>query len=134
MGAKDDPGDEKKSLGDNAATATMTSKKNQSKIAEAFFKGEIKDKTTKDSRKAAESLHALKTIKKNPTWVPADNKTKMLKQSSKQGLPPAELAKMRAQIGDTVPQDVVASTTKEIAEGDSLPNLAGNLSFKNPML
>lgn len=110
------------------------------KVAEAFFRGEIRDKTTKESRKAADCLSSLKTIKKNPSWVPSDSRTKMLKQSSKKGgLPSSELAKMRAQIGDTVPSEIVASTTKEISEQSSLDDNApssshGNHAFKNPML
>lgn len=111
----------------------------RSSIAEAFFRGEIRDRTTKESRKAAESLSALKTIKKNPSWVPVDSRTKMLKQSSKSGLPPAELAKMRAQVGDTVPSEVVASTMMRIAEAGSTSSTSKDekmlpQSFKNPML
>lgn len=114
-----------------------TSKKS---FADAFFRGEIRDRTTKESRKAADCLSALKTIKKNPSWVPVDSRTKMLKQSSKKaGLPPAELAKMRALIADTVPSEIVDTTTRQIAEasssaGGGTASSPSAAQFKNPML
>lgn len=108
----------------------------------AFFSGKVRDKTTKESRKAADCLSSLKTIKKNPLWMPSDSKTKMLKQSSKNGgLPSSELAKIHAQIGDTMPVEVLANTTKQIAEFTSSDqpsaggsSMTGNYAFKNPML
>lgn len=95
------------------ASKSSSSKK---KLVDAFFRGKIRDSTTKESRKAAESLAALKTIRKNPSWVPVDSRTKMLKQSSKAGLPPAELSKMRAQIGETVPDTIISDVMRDIAE------------------
>lgn len=100
-------------------------------LAQAFFSGQIRDKTTKESRKAAESLAALKTIKKNPTWVPVDNSTKMLKRSA---ISSSELAKMQAQIGDTVPSEIVMDTARHISESSTTASHSKGMSFKNPML
>jgi hypothetical protein len=107
-------------------------------VCQAFFRGDIKDRTTKESRKAAENLALLKTIKKNPSWNPVDNKSKMLKKTSG-SLSSSDLAKMRMQIGDTMPGVVVAQMTSEIAESSSSSSLmpmsgVQDKSFKNPML
>lgn len=100
-------------------------------VAQAFFSGQIRDRTTKESRKAAESLAALKTIKKNPSWVPVDSTTKMLKKSA---ITSSELAKMQAQIGDTVPSEIVMDTARHISESSFSHASHKGLSFKNPML
>jgi hypothetical protein len=115
-----------------------------SNVCQAFFRGEIKDKTTKESRKAAENLALLKTIKKNPKWTPVDNKSKILKKTSS-SLSSTDLAKMRMQIGDTMPGDVVNQMTSDIAESSSssscssslqknTPNHQSSSAIKSPML
>ena len=116
------------------------SSSSSSKICQAFFSGEIKDKTTKESRKAAENLALLKTIKKNPSWKPVDNKSKVLKKTGA-SLSSSDLAKMRMQIGDTMPSDVVAQITRDIAEETNLNSVSNgnnnnnnNKGFKSPML
>jgi hypothetical protein len=43
-------------------------------LSERFFKGQIPDRTTKESRKAAESLAILKNGKRNPHWKPLNSK------------------------------------------------------------
>lgn len=45
-----------------------------SSLSQAFFGGKIRDKTTKQSRKAAEDLAILKTKEKNPGWNPTNAK------------------------------------------------------------
>lgn len=122
--------------GKDAVAATTTGKKNAAAVADAFFRGQIRDRTTKESRKAAESLAALKTIRKNPSWVPVDNKTRMLKRSS---ISSSELAKMQAQIGDTVPTEVVQDAARHISEMPSssasdAKAAAMSSSFRSPML
>jgi hypothetical protein len=109
----------------------------------AFFNGSIKDRTTKESRKAAECLSTLKTISKNPSWKPTDNRTKLLKKSSAT-MQPCELARMRMQIGNTVPEDVIHGLTRDISQqqqlhqaGDGNSNGRSNFGhgmIKNPML
>ena len=115
-----------------------SSKGGSGSICHAFFSGEIKDRTTKESRKAADNLAVLKTIKKNPAWTPADNKSKMLKKSSG-SLSSSDLAKMRMQIGDTVPSEVVTRMTSDLAEAcTSLPASSAASSsvshLRSPML
>ena len=127
-------------------SCTMEKSSRSNALSQAFFKGEIKDKTTKESRKAAESLALLKTIKKNPSWKPVDTKSKLLKKTSSQ-LSSSYLAKMRMQIGDTVPDEVVSSITQDIAGPSSascsspLPSSSSSAAAhsmdrqgKNPML
>ena len=46
----------------------------QSGIARDFFSGNIKDRTTKQSRDAAEKLAILKTKHKNPSWQPMNTR------------------------------------------------------------
>lgn len=43
-------------------------------IAHDFFTGKIKDKTTKESRKAAQDLAILRNKQRNPEWSPVNSK------------------------------------------------------------
>jgi hypothetical protein len=43
-------------------------------IANDFFSGKIRDRTTKQSRKAADDLALLKSKHKNPEWQPVNAK------------------------------------------------------------
>jgi hypothetical protein len=108
--------------------------KPSSSTCQAFFSGAIKDKTTKESRKAAECLSSLRTISKNPSWKPLDSRTRMLKKSSA-SMQPCELARMKMQIGDTVP---VSGMTRDLSQDisgncGSGGTLNRNMS-KSPML
>ena len=46
----------------------------QSGLSRDFFSGTIKDRTTKQSRDAAEKLAILKTKHKNPSWQPLNTR------------------------------------------------------------
>jgi hypothetical protein len=39
-------------------------------MSTSFFTGGIRDRTTKESREAANALASVKTMQRNPTWVP----------------------------------------------------------------
>ena len=45
-------------------------------LAQAFFSGKIRDRTTKQSRKAADDLAILKSKHKNPDWQPTNAKVR----------------------------------------------------------
>ena len=65
-------------------TSSTSSKKNSSSsssssvsssvLGRAFFSGQIRDTTTKQSRKAAGDLALLKNKSKNPQWTPMNAK------------------------------------------------------------
>ena len=61
----------------------------------------------------------------------------MLKKASS-SMSSSELAKMRMQIGDTVPDDVVSSMTQELADEEAQPSSSSSfqrpVGFKSPML
>lgn len=51
-----------------------TGSQQQSDLSRDFFSGNIKDRTTKQSRDAAEKLAILKAKHKNPSWHPLNTR------------------------------------------------------------
>lgn len=106
-------------------------------LAQAFFSGKIRDRTTKESRKAAEDLSILKNKQKNPGWMPLNSKVRLpvpfgmfqtsfrlimhIMQGAKVNLKTIDVNKARGKIAGTMPSDV-ASSLVEQAGGGACPS------------
>ncbi len=53
---------------------STSSSSSSSSISKDFFSGKIRDRTTKQSRKAADDLALIRSKQKNPQWQPVNAK------------------------------------------------------------
>jgi hypothetical protein len=72
-----------------------------SAVSRAFFSGGIRDNTTKQSRKAADTVAMFKRKMKNPEWVPVDSR------GAKVSLDKVDIAQACLQVKTTIAKNVV---------------------------
>ena len=98
-------------------TETPTRKRS---MADDFFRGSIKDSTTKESRKADHALAILRTLQRNPQFVPVDNISKKVKTMSQDEI--SKLSK-HSSLSMSAASSALSATPRKQAS-----------SYKSPML
>lgn len=80
------------------------------KLSTAFFTGKIRDSTTKESRKAAESLTILNNQRRNPHNNLLDPRGKRININN------IDVGKAKLQVGSTLPGEVLQKISDSITE------------------